>query len=516
LAATKREAKNGLNRSEKKKLAYFSSATNDRDSKPHSWNYLTFYVCPDFEKLEKQDGRDVDPAWQPGWNVFYDLPAVGHFVEASATVAGKFLRDLQTAYGGGAEARSSAPSAAPACAEPKPPALGDLAGFWNLDTGLGIRVQSVATDTAKDVVTRIDLRHVFELLPEPCRYVRQDPWMALYPDRKKSFGFPAERAFKFRDSQQAYAAFGEISEPDDEAYLQAIVLTEEARAAQRKPPGVRPDEFWGVRAGNQLYAVETPTETVCDTGETRVSVVQLAHRLTLCFRAGIADLGGVRGSGRAAQAKEKLSLFAVSDKARGVAEACTGSAVDWTHDYYEDREGVILDFTDEPELVRNGVQYFSTRLLLGFEVDPELERIVELGGWNNGVAPHEVGRNISIATGRHFVLHPTPPSFPLRPVSHKSIGVQFHPFDHFEYYEDASPTEQLLFTVYPLVTTADGVYDVIAKEQVSEDQLEQLKKIDSVGFVKIVLMYALSPYGALQLDRCYVDGIPVAVERAER
>jgi len=179
-------------------------------------------------------------------------------------------------------------------------------------------------------------------------------------------------------------------------------------------------------------------------------------------------------------------------------------------------KGVVLDFAETPEEVRNGLQLFSTRVLLGFDTDPELKRVTALGTWNNVVAKHEVGRNLAVATGRRLVLHPTVAPSEIPTQGGKSTGEPFDPERQYEYYSDPSPTEQVFFTVYPLVTTRDGIWDVFAKKKVEEKQFEQLKAIDSVGFVKIVLMYALTGRGALQLDRCWIDGVPVTVERAAR
>jgi hypothetical protein len=472
-----------IGKSEFKRLEFFAGSVNDLDSGPISWNYLNYFVCPDIEKLVAH-GKDI----------FYHLSALGPFIQSASRVAGRFLGQLQGAYAAGK------------CE----PLGGPLGRFWNLDTGLGVRVQNVPTDTAKDVITRIDLVHVLEATRQSVGYMREVPWLSRV--KKVEYGFPDERVFKFRENQKAFDSLAALSEPDDEAYLDCIRLTEEARNRQLSPFPVGADEFWTARTAGHSCAVTFPTLSLAN-GVPVVTLMDIGHRLTLQFRMAVADLGRF-ASGPDSKPHEKLALFAVADKEKGIKGACTDTAHDWAAKNWVKKKGVILDHAEKPEAVQDGLQYFSTRVLLGFENDPDEKRVTEPGRWNNVVAAHEVGRNIAVATGRPLVLHPTVDPTTIPTQEGKSTGTAFDPATQYEVYSDPSPTEQLFFTLFPLVRTKDGVFDIFSKTEVQEDQLERLKAIDSVGFVKIVLLYDLSGRGALQVGKCYVDGVEVKVEAA--
>ena len=56
---------------------------------------------------------------------------------------------------------------------------------------------------------------------------------------------------------------------------------------------------------------------------------------------------------------------------------------------------------------------------------------------------------------------------------------------------------------------------MLSKKKVEKTELDKIKKIDCLGFVKIVLFYTLDKveqqFAAAQLDECYVDGLRVPV-----
>jgi len=52
-------------------------------------------------------------------------------------------------------------------------------------------------------------------------------------------------------------------------------------------------------------------------------------------------------------------------------------------------------------------------------------------------------------------------------------------------------------------------YDALSLCEVEEGDMQEIIKIDCVGFVKIVLFYVLTSSGAYQVDECYVDGLRV-------
>lgn len=472
--------------SEVRRLEFFASSKNDGNSDPYTWNYLNYFMCPSVERLVAN-----------GDDVFYHLGALAPFVATASRVATTFLNELQGAYAQGKKQRPVR-------------IRGALGRFWNLDTGLGIRVQRVPTDTHHDVITRIDLVHVLEASHQALHYSREVPWKTKVGHTE--FTFPDERAFTFRNEQQAFASLASISEPDDKAYMDCIRLTEEAR---RRVMGVAPvayAEYWNAQTAGHACVVEIPSASLTTQVPT-VQLLDLGHRLTLQFRAAIADLEGALASGPSSPG-EQLAFFAVADKEKKLDGACTDSAHAWTEEYWVKRKGVVVDHVQDPDSTAGRLQYFSTRVLLGFETDREQERVVDPAGWNNGVHPHEIGRNLSVGTGRPWVLHPTVSPLAIPKQEGKSTGAEFDPKTQYETYSDPSPTEQVFFTVYPIVRTRNGHFDLISKKKVdvSEDGLKKLKRIDSVGFVKIVLLYDLSARGAVQLDRCFVDGVEVPVE----
>ena len=117
--------------SEKRKLQFFSTERNQATS-PSSWNYLNFISCPNLSRLVRF-GREA----------FYERSAFPPFAAKGVRLAVVFAGELAQAYG-------------------KPGSkLAKLAQFWNLDTGLGLRVQTVApADRDRhEVVTRIDWIH---------------------------------------------------------------------------------------------------------------------------------------------------------------------------------------------------------------------------------------------------------------------------------------------------------------------------------------------------------------------
>lgn len=112
------------------------------------------------------------------------------------------------------------------------------------------------------------------------------------------------------------------------------------------------------------------------------------------------------------------------------------------------------------------------------------------------------GCNFAIGTGRHDVLTPI------------SDG-RFWADSDFTRYSDLFPTEHTFFTLYALVKTSKGCFDIFSKNPVTEDQLKDLKRIDCEGFVKIVLFYVLGNDGAAQISECYIDGLVVPIVESE-
>ena len=149
-----------------------------------------------------------------------------------------------------------------------------------------------------------------------------------------------------------------------------------------------------------------------------------------------------------------------------------------------------------------GLRFFTTRILANLEPSRD-RKLLTQGPWNNVVPykEHErhYGRNFAIGTGRAKVLHADAQSN------------QFDGLRDFTVYQDVSPTEQIFFSLFALVRDRDGVYDVFSKEKIEKKRMADIRRIESVGWVKIVLYYQVRPGGYCQLSECFVDGLRVPV-----
>lgn len=105
------------------------------------------------------------------------------------------------------------------------------------------------------------------------------------------------------------------------------------------------------------------------------------------------------------------------------------------------------------------------------------------------------GRNFAVAVGRDNILHPKE--------GWDGEG-NFKP-GRFDYYNNVSPSGHIFFSLYPLIKYPDYYYDLINHEELDENKFAEIKKIDCLGVVKIVLVY--QPAG--KLDDCYIDAMKV-------
>jgi hypothetical protein len=175
------------NLSELQNLAFFSSKRNlGIDST--SFNFLTFRVCPSVERTR-----------QFAANVFYDHAGLAPFVNTAAAAARTFLGELSSAYTSG-DVKD----------------LKKLRGFWNLDTGLGLRVSQKESTTDRESITELEFKHVFrELNTGNPKYVRGEPYLA---GRKSgNYYFPGTRAFQtyshedFENIESVYEERGNVN-----------------------------------------------------------------------------------------------------------------------------------------------------------------------------------------------------------------------------------------------------------------------------------------------------------------
>jgi hypothetical protein len=432
------------------KLFFFSSGRNlGIDST--SFNFLTFKVCPNVEQTRRFAG-----------NVFYDYEALGPFIRKAVAGAQIFLGELSTAYD-----------------ERQVGSLKKLRRFWNLDTGLGLRVFQRAADTNRESITDLKFVHVFEELGGGTTgYKRRLPYLS--GRASKDYPFAKAQAFETYPAAAPFKDIDSVYEERNDAYLERIALESPSNTV----------------ANAEMVA----TSTIND--ENVLVSRELRHRVTLCFRASIADLRSPAATQKDDRC-ENLALFLLGDKAGQPGEAASGETRKWLA-----KESRVLDYRTTPRDMKRGLQRFATWILANGEKEDAgkaraATREIAKGAWNNVVpySKHEghYGRNFAIGTGRKFVLY-------------SSGGGAFDPVNKLGYYTNISPTEHVFFTLYPLVREGGDYWDIFSKEDVPGGQLAELRKISSCGTVKIVLIYQRDGDLGLRLCEAYIDGLKAPVE----
>jgi len=462
------------NRGEWHKLEHFSSANNLLVDNPTNFNFLTFKVCPDVERT-RTFAR----------NVFYDYSALQPFLHTAVNAARKFLGELSRAYDSG-----------------DVDALIKLRGFWNLDTGLGLKVRQVSSDTNRESITELDFVHVFEQLHTGAPgYKRREPYLAPWREgsvlgelsavfggeepvhkiRKNhtTYEFSEAQVFKTYAHAAPFDDIQSVYEKHADQFLERIPVAHDSRVAAK---------------GHVV-----PTATL--TEENVLEMRMIRNRLTLCCRASIADLKSPNANHKDAHC-EDLALFFLGDNAGKPGEPATGETSEWLA-----AKSQVLDYRTKPVAMNWGVQTFATRILVNSERETAddaaaAKREIAKGVWNNLVSysDHQghYGRNFAISTGRKHVLVSTE-------------GGTFGPYSKLAYYKNISPTEHVFFTLYPLVREGGDYWDIFSKEDVPRGQLADLKKISGCGTVKIVLIYERTCDKSLNLREAYIDGLKVPV-----
>jgi hypothetical protein len=496
-------------RSEKKKLQFFSTERNTAIP-ASSWNYLNYLTCPAFDRLQKY-GKDA----------FYDRKAFPPFVAAGASAARTFANDLAKAYVNG---RRHLPK---------------LGQFWNLDTGLGLRVESLRSPERHQVITRIDWVHVLgptgiaqaipydraerpaytaklEKAPQP--YAPIDGWKD-----------DAARAFTvYRGKFPSLEAI--VEDPSvvkDRKYLDRILVAHPVAAVASAPvferlakqkPDAPDDPF-----DDALFVEDSPVAAVAKaripTGKpVELRVPAVAHRLDLVIRASIPRFGAGPGD---------VAMYLLGDASNDDVQPPADDdavkdeyAVEWLR-----KRSKILDRVVEPEASRTSehsrLATFNARLLVNLSADKTKAdaRIVKPTPQGNGkpprlwndVVPWELhkghyGRNFAVATARRFTLRG----------KNRKPPYDFDPTSNFRCLEDLGLTEHCFFTLFPLVKLADGRWiDAFSKEPVTKAAFQKLKKVSAINFVKIVLLYVIDGGGALQLRWCYQDGVRRSVPEVQ-
>jgi hypothetical protein len=474
--------------SEGKKLSFFGSASNsqlgplsfpmNRFEKgivfnTNSFNYLNYTICPDMAKVR-----------QFGWNVFYHTKALDFFFDSAVKAGVEFSKCLNKGI-----------------VKNNPKEIGNLGKFWNLDTGLGLEVKSHLSDTPYEVITELNFIHINTLKAIP-RVNYSETYIALagttalvdYPDES------AEKvAFNICEYKKNFDLIKNVEETAD-SYLERIPLE---RKVDVLGPFSKIDDFYVDRQESKKnpHVIKTASQTTGNNFE----ILNIKHRLNLLMTVPIADISP-RG------VVEYLGFELRNDK--GLKHA----------DYKETKEWLpkseIIDYiktggeTSKGRFVRKDEMcVFQTRLFLNLEKDKTYKREIGKGVFNNVIVYEnneyensynndKYSRNYCVGTSRVNVLHPNAAS---------GNDDRFNGTTHFDKYKNLSPTEQVFFTLYALVRTNNAWYDMLSKEPVPNDQLEKIIRIESLGFVKIVLFYELTNKGAAQLKECYIDGLKVKV-----
>jgi hypothetical protein len=473
---------------ENKKLSYFASESNKTISNV-CFNYLNYIVCPDLKYTQKL-----------GWNNFYLTNALKPFIDSAVKTSNKFLQDLNRAV-----------------KENAPEDLGCLGLFWNLDTGHGIQVKNIESDTPKEVITQLKFIHITEQV----RRANVTDWKDLkkssnykyleemtscdYPNPKKEVRAFNTYTGEVFDSYEGRGSQGHknIFEGSTEKYLDKIRLAPEINTIKTEK---NIDTFFkdGKKRKHSVMNVLTNWFKKEDSkSENEIEVDNVKHRLTLTIQTPIAELSQ----------NEPLGFYLHNDDTLKMKESIKqawsgGQLKNWLKP--ENTKSKMIDFVETKEKEeepgrfkrKDGLCLFETQILLNLEKDEDLTRKIAKPNWNNVIEYEkhrpQYSRNYAVGTGRMGVLKA------------KGTG-DFEGKENFDTYSNISPTEQIFFSLYLLIETAEGWFDMLSKETVNVKKLEKIKKIDGVGSVKIVLFYVLNHRGGMQVGECYIDGIKVKV-----
>ncbi len=466
----------GGGQSERRKLAYFRS-DNNRDTNGCSFNYLNYYVCPNLERTKKY-----------GNHVFYHLNAFESFINAATLVSRIFLKRFQVSV-----------------TKMDDTDVGSVDHFWNLDTGLGLKVSKVAADSAKEAITELDFVHICDFLKTAAityrGYTADLKCMSKSGSPKvKSFDTisypsPPKRAFETYAAKQAFNNINDVFEESGKkkAYLDKIKLKNRVSLESL----VTLDTFF--KPAKQTSVKHQLAETARTKETNKLVVADQKHRLTLRLKTAIVPF----------RQTDRLGFYLLGDAKKNVGDSVKfkeGKQKEWLKDSGTHALDVLQAHTGRSDKLAP----FPAHFLINFENDKNLKRKIAKGEWNNvvqyeaeggGYLTHKAhyGRNFSVSTGRQNVLTPDGDG-------------NFWADKDFKYFRDMSPTEHIFFSLYLLVRTDQGCFDMISKQKVSQKDLETIKKIDCLGFVKIVLFYVLDKNGVSQVEAGYVDGLKVPID----
>lgn len=474
--------------SEEKKLRFFSGALNDGVPLGKAWNYLAYRVGPSLERLRQRS----DQGLVNGLDRFYELSAMQHYGARAVELARVFAKEVEAGYPAGGKAR-----------------LPRVGRSWNLDTGNGLEVQAIPSETTHEVVTRLDFLHALDerIRGSSLPYYRSgDPAKVRHLTGKQAnaeeHAAVEERAFPVVSPPPRFASMGQVAERDAKTFLDRIRVGAPQDRCTQRLLSESLDEFFAETPRASARASTVESRLFRDRQEIRLQPVK--HRLTLELRIWVPDFGNTA---------DEPAMFFCCDDAVGIDAASDASTHKWTHG-----KARLIDFVAGPR-GRGSLRQFTARILTNLDPDKGLKRELQAGIWNNVVPWKEgkrfYGRNFAIGTGRRFVVR----------AHAKGRGAFFEDPPRLTktttdanlyYFAKAFPTEHTFFTLYPLFRALDGkVYDAFAREPVARKKFDdELRKVHGVGWMKIVLLYVQHPGGAAQLDRCFVDGSETPVTPA--
>ena len=325
--------------------------------------------------------------------------------------------------------------------------------------------------------------------------VRKQCRNALPKNKKAAFGGnPSQEVCAFKTYVQ--------STPSDNIYeVEEMEFPEEIRYVQEIKLK-NPDPYFSFLELDQFFdpvntaeSVALPAATASSKEVNKIQSRYIFNRLSLRIDTAVAHFC-------VPDNQEELCFYLLGDSSMDSVRYTEGRQKKWLNN--KNTKVHVFDKSCSSNQLR--LCTFQSFLLLNFENDKDVTRHITCGHWNNVInyKSHKAhySRNYAIATGRRNVLH------------FDGDG-QFWADKDFVYYTNVSPTEHIFFSLYLLVRTKEGCFDMLSKKKVEKTELDKIKKIDCLGFVKIVLFYTLDKveqqFAAAQLDECYVDGLRVPV-----
>jgi hypothetical protein len=458
-------------KNEGNKLSFFSTDRNKAMTTGDSNNYLTYIVCPDRARVREY-----------GKNTFFHLNALKPFIKSATAVGKRFTSCVSAAFGSGRVSH-----------------LFELRSFWNLDTGLGLQIKNILSDTGKEVITEMNFKHI---TAEPTLgaakiYYQYAPSLKCM---SKKGGARKSKTFDTLSYDPAPICAFPVGTKNA---VDNILLVEDfadrfmnrIRITQRAPlvNEATIDDFFASADKQFPQNKLSNVMSACIQPVNELQLAAIRHRLNLIIKTSIPHI--------TVNSLDDVNFYVLGDKSFDPLKHKDHRVTKWLKDK---NTKPIIRSKDPTGPDRRNLWDFASNYLINFENDTTLKSKTARGEWNNVIEYDKYKsyycRNYSVSTGRKYVLHPDGDG-------------NFWADKDFTYFTDVSPTEHIFFSLYLLVKTSQGVFDMLSKKQLSKDDLQKIKKIDCLNVLKIILFYVLDSNGAAQIGQCYVDGLPVQVSR---